>query len=95
MKICDNESGGLKITNQVGKTLDYIPLKTPTVALFPFSNQDTVVKLEASPVVIAQDAKPRLLTETSSLVHTLEDLIKLMLRGIRNPELQKFFSLFS
>lgn len=72
-----------------------MPLKPQPPNRSPVKNQDTVVKLEASPVVIAQNAKPRLLTETSSLVHTLEDLIKLMLRGIRNPELQKFFSLFS
>eukprot|EP00438_Fugacium_kawagutii_P014556 Skav232299 [mRNA] locus=scaffold882:441077:441703:+ [translate_table: standard] len=44
----------------------------------------TVVELEASPVVIAQDAKPGLVAESSSLIHTLENLIELMLGGVRD-----------
>mmetsp|Transcript_109421 Transcript_109421/g.153107 ORF Transcript_109421/g.153107 Transcript_109421/m.153107 type:complete len:223 (-) Transcript_109421:361-1029(-) len=44
----------------------------------------TVVELEASPVMIAQDTKPGLATETGTLVNTLKDLIKLMLRRVRD-----------
>ena len=47
--------------------------------------QGTVVELEASPVVVAQDAKPGLSAEPGSLIHTLEDLIELMLCGVGDP----------
>ena len=40
----------------------------------------------ASPVVVAQDAKPGLSAEPSSLIHALKDLIELVLGGVRDPD---------
>ena len=40
----------------------------------------------ASPVVVAQDAKPRFSAEPSSLIHALKDLIELVLGGVRDPD---------
>mmetsp|Transcript_35700 Transcript_35700/g.66492 ORF Transcript_35700/g.66492 Transcript_35700/m.66492 type:complete len:308 (+) Transcript_35700:260-1183(+) len=44
----------------------------------------TIVELEASPVMVSEDTEPWLLTETRSLVHSLKDLIELVLGGIRD-----------
>ena len=48
----------------------------------------------ASPVVVAQNAKPGLSAEPSSLIHALKDLIELMLGRVRDPDLFLFLESF-
>ena len=43
-----------------------------------------VVKLEAPPVMVAQNTEPRLVGEAGPLIDTFEDLVKLVLRRVRD-----------